>query len=148
MRKTRTHENDRDCGQPWSRVQIPAGSLFFQLISMKIQNANIFLGKTVKAVIDRPLGSKHPKHEFIYPINYGFIPNTKAKDGEELDAYVLGVFNPLREFKGKCIAVIRRLNDDDDKLVLALQGKKYSDDQIKALTEFQERFFKSQILRK
>lgn len=51
-----------------------------------------YLGKFVKVKIDRPLGSKHPKHNFIYPLNYGFIPNTIAGDGEEIDAYIIGEF--------------------------------------------------------
>jgi inorganic pyrophosphatase len=106
-----------------------------------------YLGKTVTTTIDRPMGSKHPTYGFIYPVNYGFIPDTQAPDGEELDAYVLGVFEPLREFKGKCIAVIHRLDDDDDKLIVVAEGHGYSEDQIRALTEFQERFFKSTILR-
>ena len=49
-----------------------------------------FLGQKVNVVIDRPLGSKHPKHGFIYEVNYGYIPNTKSSDGEEQDVYVLG----------------------------------------------------------
>lgn len=40
-----------------------------------------------------------------------------------------------------------RTNDDDDKLVVALKGIDYSDDAIKTMTEFQERFFKSIIIR-
>lgn len=106
-----------------------------------------FLGKIVSVEIDRPIGSRHPEWDFIYPINYGFVPNTKSPDGEEMDAYVLGVFEPLKEFTGRCVAVIRRLDDDDDKLVLTPEGRDFTDDQIKALTEFQERFFKSVIVR-
>lgn len=70
------------------------------------------------------------------------MPDTLAPDGEELDAYVVGVFEPLIIFTGRCIALIQRLDDDDDKLVLAPDGKEYSDAQIRALTEFQERFLK------
>ena len=93
------------------------------------------------------MGSKHPKFpESIYPINYGYIPNTISGDGKELDCYILGVFEPVQTFKGKCIAVIRRSNDNDDKLILAPEGKDYSDDAIRALTEFQERFFESVII--
>ena len=106
-----------------------------------------FLQKSVRIVIDRPLGSLHPEHGFLYLANYGFVPGTHASDGEELDAYVLGIFDPLAEFEGRCIAVIHRLDDDDDKLVLTPAGKEYSDDQIRALTEFQERFFVSVIVR-
>ena len=97
--------------------------------------------------MDRPLGSKHPKHGFIYPVNYCFIPNTISDDDEELDAYVLGEFKPLESFTGVVIAIIHRTNDNDDKLVVVSPGKNYTDDQIRALTEFQEQYFKSIIIR-
>lgn len=106
-----------------------------------------YLQKTINIKVDRQMGSKHLKHDFIYPVNYGYVPNTVSGDGEELDAYILGVFDPIEEFKGKCIAVIHRLNDDDDKLIVAPENVDYSDDAIIALTEFQERFFKSEIIR-
>ena len=92
------------------------------------------------------MGSMHPKHGFIYPINYGYVPNTISGDGEELDCYVLGISEPIESFTGKCIAVIHRLNDNDDKLVLVPEDKKYTNDEIRVLTEFQERFFESIIL--
>lgn len=92
------------------------------------------------------MGSKHPKWNFIYPLNYGYIPNTVSGDGQELDAYIIGVFEPLTEFNGKCIAAIHRLDDDDDKLIIAPEGKKYSKEQIEALVEFQERFFEYEII--
>ena len=106
-----------------------------------------FLGKIVNVKMDRPLGSKHPKHGFIYEVNYGYIPNTTSGDGEELDAYVLGEHKPLEEFTGKVIAIIKRTNDNDDKLVVMADGKNYTDDQIRALTEFQEQYFNSIIIR-
>lgn len=107
-----------------------------------------YLGQKITVKIDRPLGSKHPKWGFIYPVNYGYMENTKAPDGEEIDAYVLGVSEPKETFTGICIAIIHRTNDDDDKLVIVPEGKTYSDEQIKALTEFQEKFYKSKIIRK
>lgn len=106
-----------------------------------------YLGQTITAKIDRPFGSKHPKHGFIYPLNYGFIPGTISGDGEELDCYILGVFKPIEEFTGKCIAIIHRTDDDDDKLVVVPEGKYYSNDAIDALTEFQEQYFKHEIIR-
>ena len=106
-----------------------------------------YLGKIVDVQIDREMGSKHPKHGFIYPVNYGYIPNTVSGDGEELDCYVLGVFEPIKEFKGKCIAIIHRTNDNDDKLIVVPDNVNYSNDAIEALTEFQERFFESEIFR-
>ena len=114
---------------------------------MKSVIANDYLGKNVSIVIDRKLGTKHPKHGFIYMVNYEYVPNTISGDGEELDAYLLGVFEPVDEFIGKVIAVIHRTNDDDDKLVVVPDDRKYSDDAIRALTEFQEQYFESVIIR-
>jgi len=107
-----------------------------------------FLGKRVTVKIDRPLGSKHPEWKFMYPTNYGYVEGYKSKDGENLDAYVLGVFKPLKKFRGECIAIIRRLNDREDKLVVVPKGKSYSPEQIEALVEFQERWFKTKVITK
>ncbi len=106
-----------------------------------------YLNKNVKVIIERPLGSKHPKHDFIYPVNYGYVPNTISGDGEELDCYVLGIFEPIKEFKGKCIAIIHRLNDNDDKLIIVPEDRKFSNKEIDVLVEFQEKFFKHEIIR-
>ena len=109
-------------------------------------NTKSYIGKTITAKIDRKMGSKHPKFGFVYPINYGYVPNTISGDGEELDCYILGVFEPIEGFAGECIAIIHRLNDNDDKLVLVPKDKKYTNDEIRVLTEFQERFFESIII--
>lgn len=106
-----------------------------------------FLGEKVTVRVDRPLGSSHPEWGFSYPVNYGFIPGTEAPDGEEVDAYVLGVSEALEEFRGRCVAVIRRLDDDDDKLVVVPDGAEVSDMEIRRLTRFQERFFTSEIVK-
>lgn len=106
-----------------------------------------FLNKEVNVCIDRKIGSRHPKWNFIYPLNYGYVPNTLNTDGEEIDCYVLGVFEPIDKFHGKCIAIIHRLNDDDDKLIIVPNEKKYSNDAIIALTEFQEQYFNIEIVR-
>ena len=106
-----------------------------------------FLNKTLKVTIDRPLGSKHPKHGFIYPVNYGYVPNTISGDGEELDCYILGIYEPIETFKGKCIAIIHRLNDNDDKLIIVPENKSFSNNEIRVLTDFQEQYFESEILR-
>lgn len=106
-----------------------------------------FIGKNVSVRIDRPLNSKHPKHGFVYEANYGYVPNTVSGDGEELDAYVLGVNEPVQEFTGKCIAVIHRTNDDDDKLIIVPEDKNLTDEEIRQFTNFQEQFFESEIIR-
>ena len=111
-------------------------------------NITSYLGQKVNVIIDRPLGSKHPKHGFVYEVNYGYIPNTKAPDGEELDAYVLGLNKPIDKVSGICIAVIHRTDDDDDKLVVTPNGEDFSDKEIEKLVEFQEKWFKHIIFRK
>lgn len=114
---------------------------------METTNAADFLGTTVTLQIDRPLGSKHPRHGFVYPLNYGFVPHTLSPDGAELDAYVLGVSAPLSAFTGLCIAVLHRINDDDDKLIVVAAGQSYTDKEIEDATQFQEQFFQSIILK-
>jgi inorganic pyrophosphatase len=113
----------------------------------KKSRASDFIGKIVQVTIDRPLNSKHPKYDWKYELNYGFIPNTISDDGEELDAYVLGVNEPVETFTGKCVAVIHRTDDDDDKLIVIPDGVILTDEQIASATHFQEKFFKSEIIR-
>ena len=106
-----------------------------------------YLNKILEVKIDRPIGTKYKNYETIYPINYGYVPNTISGDGEELDCYILGIYEPLKTFKGKCIAIIHRTNDDDDKLVLAPSDKSFTNTEIRALTDFQERYFESELIR-
>ena len=94
-------------------------------------------------VMDRPLGSRHPRHGFLYRVNYGYIPGTLAPDGAPLDAYVLGVAVP----QGVVIAIIHRYDDDDDKLVVVPEGVALTDAEITAAVRFQEQFFKTCIVR-
>jgi inorganic pyrophosphatase len=114
----------------------------------KFTDPKQYLGKKVRVKIDRPLGSKHPVWGLYYPVNYGFIPGTLSPDGEPLDAYVLGVLEAIKEFTGKCIAIIHRQNDDDDKLVVVPEDLLLTDDVIKQQVNFQEKYFKSIILRR
>jgi len=110
--------------------------------------ATDYLGKEVYVKIDRPIGSSHPKYpDHIYLVNYGFVPNTISGDGEELDCYILGEYKPLKEYTGKCIAIIHRLNEDDDKLIIVPENKTFTDSEIKLLTDFQEMYYESVIIR-
>ena len=110
--------------------------------------AKTFIGKEVEVFIDRPLGSKHPKHGFLYEVNYGYIENVIAPDGEGLDAYYLGVNEPLEKAKGKVIAIIHRADNDDDKLVVVPEGVTMSDKEILEQVYFQEKWFQSSVFRK
>jgi inorganic pyrophosphatase len=105
-----------------------------------------YLGKRATVVVDRPLGSRHPDHDIWYAVNYGYVPGTLAPDGEPIDAYLLGVYEPVREASGVVIGIVVRADDVEDKLVVAAAGKHYSAEQIQALVEFQERFFDSRVV--
>lgn len=117
------------------------------VMEKEFSDARDFLNKDVKVVVDRPLGSNHPKHGFLYESNYGYIPNTLSPDGEELDVYLLGVNTPVEEGFGRVVAIIHRTNDDDDKLIVLSNMSDISDEEIRLKTDFQEKYFKSEIIR-
>lgn len=105
------------------------------------------IGMTVKVTIDRPLGTGHPNHpDMVYPVNYGYVEGVIAPDGEEQDAYVLGVDHPVRTFTGQIVAVVHRHDDVEEKWVVALPGQHFTREEIKEQIEFQEKFFDSEIL--
>ena len=105
------------------------------------------IGKVVKVIVDRPIGTAHPKHnDLIYSVNYGYVPEIFAPDGEEQDAYILGIDVPIAEFTGKVIAIIHRLNDIEDKWVVAPEGKSFTKEEIANSVAFQEKFFDIEIV--
>ena len=104
-----------------------------------------WVGRTVDVVIDRPMGSTHPDHpDLVYSINYGYIPGTLAHDGYPIDAYVLGADYPLKRCSARVIAAIRRKDDVEDKLVVALSGE-WSRASIRESTAFQEQWFETWV---
>ena len=101
----------------------------------------------VTVIVDRPLGSCHPEHpDLIYPVNYGFVKGTLAADGEEQDAYIVGVYEPILEFTGRIIAVIYRQDDVENKWVVAPEGRAFTIEEIKEMTFFQEQYFNSKVV--
>lgn len=97
---------------------------------------------TVTVKIDRPIGSYHPKHkDLYYPINYGYVEGVIAGDGEEQDAYILGINEPLETFTGNIIAVIHRINDNETKWVVAKENINYTVHEIEKQVHFQEKYF-------
>ena len=104
------------------------------------------IGKAVKVIVDRPLGSVHPEHKDIrYSVNYGYIPGMIASDGEEQDAYILGVNEPVKEFTGRVIAVIHRFDDVEEKWVVAPENTTFTKEEIMEQVDFQERYFQTEI---
>lgn len=115
---------------------------------MTTVDSRTFLGKTVTVTVDRPLGSIHPKNEnIIYPLNYGYIDHTVSGDGAPIDAYILGEYEELATFTGKVHAILHRVDDDDDKLIVAAEDAEISDEDIREATWFIEQFFTSEIWR-
>lgn len=107
-----------------------------------------WVGRSLVVKVDRQIGSKHPTNASIeYELNYGFVPGTLAADDHEIDAYIVGVLEPVDSFAGQCIAIIHRHDDVEDKLVVAPTGQNFSDEEVLRLTNFQERFFKSTLIR-
>ena len=105
------------------------------------------IGSQVTVTIDRPLGSRHPKYpDMVYPVNYGYVKGVMAADGEEQDAYVIGVEEPVKEFTGIFIAVVHRKDDVEDKWVVAPQGMAFSKEEIAQKVAFQEKYFQREIL--
>ena len=103
-------------------------------------------GRRMTVTVDRPLGSFHPEHpDMYYPVNYGFVRGITAPDGEEQDAYILGVDVPMEEFTGVLAAVIHRYDDVEEKWVVVPEGTRFSADEIRKLTQFQEQYFDSEI---
>jgi len=116
--------------------------------SESLKLAKTFLGKKVHLAFDQPVGSSYAPHKIdSYPINYGYVPGVPAPDGDDLDAYLLNVFEPLKEADGICIAIVHRINDDDDKLVVVPEGVELTDEEIAKQVAFQEHLYESVIVR-
>lgn len=106
------------------------------------------IGKTVTGTVDRPIGSRHPRHpDMVYPVNYGFVDGVIAGDGEEQDVYVLGTDEPIRSFEGRVIAVYHRFDDVEDKWVVSLDDSDYADEEILRAIRFQEQYFEGELVR-
>ena len=104
------------------------------------------LGNVVKVIVDRPLGTCHPRYkDLYYPVNYGYIPGIMAPDGGEQDAYILGIYHPVEEFVGKVIAIIHRSDDLEEKWVVAPEDMSFTKDEIIQQVHFQEQYFRIEV---
>ena len=105
------------------------------------------IGEIVTVTVDRPIGSRHPDYpDMIYPINYGYVKGIIAPDSEEQDAYVLGVDDPISKFCGRVVAIIHRLDDVENKLVVAPDGLEFTESEIVSKIYFQEKYFNIEII--
>lgn len=105
------------------------------------------IGDIVTVIVDRPLGSYHPEYkDMYYPVNYGYIKGIIAPDGEEQDAYILGVDKPVKEFTGKITAIVHRNDDIEEKWIVCPENLSLSKEEIMKQIEFQEKYFQSEII--
>ncbi len=106
-----------------------------------------YLGKTVDIKIDRPIGYVHHKEKYSlhYPINYGYIPDVLGGDGEELDVYLLGVTDPVKEYRVRIIGIVHRHNDVEDKLIAAPEGMVFYQNEIAEAIDFQEQYYETHV---
>ena len=104
------------------------------------------VGDIVTVTVDRAMGTYHPEHpNMYYPINYGYIEGVMAPDGEEQDAYILGVTKPTKKFNGKIIAIVHRNDDVEEKWVVAPMNMTFTKKEIEEQIYFQEQYFDSEI---
>ena len=115
------------------------------------------IGKEIDVIVDRPIGMTHPKYkDMIYSVNYGYIDGFYSGDNEYQDVYILGEDKPLNNYRGKVIAIVHRLNDNEDKLVVYNYGYlssneieeaiKFPSNEIEEAINFQEKYFKHEII--
>lgn len=108
---------------------------------------NNIIGNIVTVTVDRPLGSYHPVHKKLYyPVNYGYVKGILAPDGEEQDAYILGVDVPVGVYTGKVVAIIHRKDDEEDKWVICPEDKSFTREEIMEQVKFQEQYYESEIV--
>ncbi len=133
----------------WRRMQNRQGKACrVYRLEIRPVDFSALIGRRVSGTIDRPVGSAHPRHpSLIYPLNYGCVDGVQAGDGEPQDVYVLGADRPLESFTGTVIAVWHRLNDCEDKWIVALDGQPRSDEALLAAIDFQEQFFMGELCR-
>lgn len=60
----------------------------------------------------------------------------------------MGVQESINKFTGKCIAIIHRTDDNDDKLIVVPEGIDLSNEEIEKEVAFQEKWFHHIIIRK
>ena len=128
------------------REKYLAGKHDFIRYTLRKALVKSYLGKTVRIVMDRPIGTPHPKHpEILYPINYGYIPEVYGGDGEELDVYLLGVTERVEEYTARIIGIVHRKNDVEDKLAAAPEGMSFTAKEIEDIIHFQEQYYDSYV---
>lgn len=119
-------------------------------MSQSFELAKQYLNKEFEVLIEIPKGERHAEYKnHVYEVDYGSVEGVIAPDGENLDAYYItnDVLARNQKVIGRCIAIIHRLDDDDDKLIVVPPGINLENAKIDKLVNFQEKFYKHEIIR-
>ncbi|MBE6600418.1 MAG: inorganic pyrophosphatase [Ruminococcaceae bacterium] len=136
---------DLFCPKPKAKAECPKELLKYQRSRRTLRKK--YLGKEVNIKIDRPIGYVHKKGEktLVYPINYGYIEGVLGGDGEELDVYLVGVDTPVKTADCRIVAIVRRKNDVEDKLIGVPNGMSFTKEELEAAVHFQEKYYVSYV---
>ena len=117
------------------------------IFSFYLYKLKKLIGKEVNVVIDRKIGSKHPDYEeTIYELNYGYIKNLHAPDRQYQDAYIVGIKEPLVDYKGIVKAIVKRKDDIEHKLIVVPRDIDISKEDIEKAILFIEKYYKHQLI--
>ena len=149
---------------PWSRFSYEYSKYWLEKYKNKLEHLKegktempenieppkkIKLGDIVTVTVDRPLGSYHPEHkDMYYPVNYGYVKGVPAPDGEDQDAYILGITEPVQEFTGEVIGIVHREDDEETKLIVTREGMQPNPEQVRNWINFTEKYYRSHIVMK
>ncbi|AIA29203.1 inorganic pyrophosphatase [Mycoplasmopsis californica] len=116
------------------------------IIEIKIE---IPKGSNIKYEFDRADGQIHVdrilRGDFVYPANYGFIPNALDWDGDELDVLVYSPekFIPGVVLNARIIGAMKMIDSGEtDTKLIAVHADDYRLDNINSLAELPEPFLK------
>lgn len=99
----------------------------------KIMEESKYIGNDVHIVITNQIGSINKKGNYTYPLNCGYLIDKE----KYIKVYLLGVYEKVLEYDGRCIALVKKISDDNC-LIIAPKDKYYTDEQIEALIAFAE----------
>jgi inorganic pyrophosphatase len=126
---------------PWHDV--PFGDENPQTVNAIIE---ISRGSRAKYEVDKQTGllrlDRVLNTAFYYPVNYGFIPQTYAGDGDPLDILVLSQidFEPLSIVRAQVIGVMRMIDKGEDDKIIAVCADDMSVNHIHNMDELPPHF--------
>ncbi len=100
---------------------------FWEYIDKLVESSEI--------IIDRPKGSVHPRfNDIIYPLDYGYLNNTKSKDDNEIDVWIgsssikkvdsiLCIIDLMK--KDSEIKILYSCSDEEKELIYEFQNNKF-----------------------